>query len=194
MGQDKASVLFRGKPLIERVLDAVRPLFSRVVIVGRQSEELHYSRDARPGVGLAEPFCIPDEEPGKGPLGGLYSALRWAGGRAVFLVGCDMPFVNGALVRDVVQRMRNGGGAVDAVVPDAVVADVAGRLQPLHAVYSPSCLPLVEQRLRAGKLSLHGLLAELSIVKVSEDEVRRIDPDLRSLVSLNRPEEVSRWQ
>ena len=82
----------------------------------------------------------PDLEAGLGPIGGLWTALQWAserGHHGVLLLGCDMPLINEALVRTildwddhapaVVPVGPQGPGAPVCVVPIDVYA--GGRAQ-----------------------------------------------------------------
>lgn len=79
-GSDKAAAVWRSKPLIQHVIDRLRPQVSALVIVGRD-----WPGDA----------SIPDRPaPGLGPLGGLCAALAHAAANGfddVLTSGCDLP-------------------------------------------------------------------------------------------------------
>lgn len=86
-GSDKAMALWRGKPLLEHVIDAVRPMVDDMVLCGRSHGGIEGIPD-RPG-------------PGMGPLGGLNAALHHArkhGFHAVLIAGCDTPLLPAALL------------------------------------------------------------------------------------------------
>jgi molybdenum cofactor guanylyltransferase len=102
------------------------------------------------------------------------------------VVGGDMPDVRteiGALLL---------GRAVPGV--DAVAARIGGYPEPLCAVYGIGCLDAARRRLAEGRFRTAGLLTDenLSVAWLIEDEVRRIDPDLRTFRSINRPEDLAR--
>ncbi len=173
MGQDKALLPLAGKPLIQHVQVALSTVFGETVVVGRTSSDLP----------LPTMNCLPDDQGGLGPLGGLLTALRYAKGRTIFLVGCDMPFLNPDVIRLVLARSQGW---------DAALPMVAGWMQPLHAAYNGTCLPAIERQLKNGALSMHQLIQELRVQFLEEDELRALDPELRSVRSLNSPEDYER--
>jgi molybdopterin-guanine dinucleotide biosynthesis protein A len=170
MGQDKALLRIEGRTLLARTVETVRVLTPDILIIGRT-----VLPDDCPPV-RAEP----DETPGRGPLAGLCQGLRLATGQHVLCVACDFPFLR----PDVLQLLIDCIGIHDAAVP---VID--GLAQPLQAIYALRILDTAERRLRAGSLSLQGLLSELRVRWVHQSELRAIDPSLRSLRGTNTPAE-----
>jgi len=168
MGTDKALVLWDGRPLLSHVVEIMTTLFSDVVIVGRDPGWWDDSRTT----------CVPDQYVGCGPLGGLGTALHYAQGRSLFLAGCDMPYLNPAAVLLVIQHLRD----LQAAVPV-----VGGFMQTLHAAYAVGCLPHVEAHLTGSDLSMRSLLVDLKITIVTEEALRQVDPQLRSVKSVNTP-------
>jgi molybdopterin-guanine dinucleotide biosynthesis protein A len=143
MGRDKATLEFDGETLQERAVAVLRECFAEVVVI-RQ-----------------------DDVPGLGPIGGLLTALRHLRTEALFLVACDMPFLDAGLIR----RMAGELAGYDAVA-------IPG--EPLHAAYSARILPVVEQQIAAGDYAMHRLLSKLR-VKVVE---------ARPIVNINTPQEL----
>ena len=77
-GADKAAALLGGKPLLEHVVDALRPQVEALVVVGRDWPGLDVVADRPPGA--------------VGPLAGLNAALhhaRISGLDGVLSAGCD---------------------------------------------------------------------------------------------------------
>jgi molybdopterin-guanine dinucleotide biosynthesis protein A len=171
MGSDKALLDLGGAPLIEGVLAVVRPLFPRVAII---------ARDPAAYGDLGVPVW-PDRIPGKGALGGIYTALWQAAGAPVFCIACDMPFAN----RHVIAHLRACAPGHDAVVPRS-----ARGYEPLHAVYDVACLPPIEEMLGADRLSIHALFARVRVRTVEPDDLHRLDPSGRCLMNVNTPEEL----
>lgn len=131
MGRNKALMPFRGRPLLERQLAVLRPLFERVLIG---------TNDPAPYAGFGLPL-VADLLPEQCALTGIHAILAAAQTEDVFVVACDMPYLNGALIRALVGR-RTG---YDAVVP------VSNRgLEPLHAVYARRCREAIEATVAAG--------------------------------------------
>lgn len=175
-GGEKAHALVDGRRVIDRVVEAVRPLAGRVVLVASAEK-----------TGLAVPddvVVVPDAYPGSGPLGGICTGLQQVPSDLAVVVGCDLPFLSEGLLRFLLDRAEG----FDAVVPR--LAD--GRWQTLHAVYARTCLGEMERQLAAGRLSVWRVLERLHVGRVGAEECRAIDPDLLSFFNLNTPEDLAR--
>jgi len=126
-------------------LDALGPHFSMRGMVGNEPF-------------VAQAFGVPSRKDvlrGLGPLGGLITALEWArevGLRGAFLLGCDMPLVDAALVGRILDFRGSRKGAL---VPAS-----AGPLgmEPLCAAYSLDCLGPARELARSGHRSMKALL------------------------------------
>src|SRR4030095_11106037 len=92
-----------GRRIVERVLDVVRQVTERVLLVTNTPDLYAF---------LALPM-VPDVLPDRGARGGLYSGLRAAPGDAAFTVACDMPFLSAPVARLVLDR----AGEADVVAP-----------------------------------------------------------------------------
>jgi molybdopterin-guanine dinucleotide biosynthesis protein A len=170
MGQDKAALLIQGEPLLARTARTVRAITSEIAIIGPPERAA-----LAPGIPV-----IPDRWPNAGPLGGIATALHALAGEAVLVVGCDMPFLNVALLRYLIELGET---------QEAVVVRLDGQVHPLHAVYRKSCLPALEAQLAAGDLRVQGFLARLQVRYVEPPELDRFDPEHRSVFNANTPEE-----
>jgi molybdopterin-guanine dinucleotide biosynthesis protein A len=170
MGQNKALMSLGGSRLIERVVGVLRQVFPTLLLVTNTPEDY-----APLGVAM-----VGDVYPDKGSLGGIYSALYHAQTPYSFVVACDMPFLQAAVIRYLLAQTAGY---------DVVMPDVHGEMQPLHAVYSQACLPAILRRLEANRLKIVGFLPEVRVRTVVADELRPLDPELRAFQNLNTPEE-----
>ena len=137
MGRPKEALLVGGVRLLDRTLDALGAagrgdavLLGGARSVGGPASVLPRLADA-PGV--------------EGPLAGLLAALRSDPASAWLVAACDLPL----LTRDAVEWLLSQR----AVGRCAVLPSVAGRPQPLLAVYEPGCLPLLEALVASGRPS-----------------------------------------
>lgn len=176
MGQDKALLPFLGRPLILRVIARMLPLASEVLVTTNQPEAYRF---------LGVPLFT-DIYPGRGALGGLYTALHAAHHPVVAVVACDMPFASPELITLARDRLHE-------TEADVVIPSTASGLEPLHAVYRrETCLPLVKKAVEAGKWRLISWFPAARVIILEPDEVMRIDPDQRAFWNLNTPEEFRR--
>jgi molybdenum cofactor guanylyltransferase len=172
-GVAKGLLQVGGRTVLDRVL-AVGALCGDRVLVANAPEP--YAR-----WGLR---TVADEVPGRGAPGGVQAALGAARTAWVLAVACDMPFVTEAAVRVLL-------GARGPEV-DAVAFVVAGRVEPLLALYRKTLHAPWGEALRTGEPSLKGLLAGCRARLLPEDALRAVDPELRSVVSVNTPEDLAR--
>ncbi len=180
MGEDKALRPFLGRPLVERVLARVRPI----------ADELFVIANRQPAYRFLNCPLYADLLPGRGPLGGLYTALSVAAGDCVAVVGCDMPFVNARLLRHQYELLGDAGA--DAVVPRSTDG-----WEPLHAVYRrATCLPTVSAALDTGIWRMSAWLDSVRVRPLAQNEWLAYDPLLRAFCNVNTPQEFAqaeRW-
>lgn len=170
MGRDKAALVLDGEPLLARVVNRLREAIDQVMVIGPPDR-------ARivPDVSV-----FPDLEPGLGPLGGIYSALRHATTPRIFVAATDMPFLCPALVRHLIDLSRDH---------PIVVPRTDRGTEPLHAVYSQECVPAILASLRAGDLAVASVFARVPARVVERHEWMQYDPDGLSMLNVNTPEE-----
>jgi molybdopterin-guanine dinucleotide biosynthesis protein A len=181
MGQDKALMPFLGQPLVQRVLQRVRPLADEVLLITHRSEDYSF---------LNIPL-LADEIPGRGALGGLYTALLRASQPLVLVAACDMPFINPDLLA--LQRDLLLSGSYDAVIPRT-----GSGIEPFHAVYRrAACLPAVEAALQADKWRMDSWLPAVNVRFLTQEEAAELggvqeDDFLLSFWNLNTPEDFTK--
>ncbi len=173
MGEDKSFVPLSGRPLVEHTLERVSRLGLPVHIITNQPAA--YSQYGLP--------MFTDVIPAKGSLGGLYTALTRSPTPWTLCVACDMPFLNVALLEDLLARRD---------LCDAVVPVVEARPQSLHAVYHLRCLGPMHDALLRDDLKIQRLFRRISVHFVAETHLRAIDPNLRSFMNVNTPDELAR--
>jgi len=170
MGRDKASLPFGAETLLQRVVRLVAPLVEEIVVVAHAGQDL----PALP----ADVRVVHDEVEDQGPLGGLQAGLRQATAEALYTTGCDVPFLQPALVELLFGQLGEA---------QVAVASESGFTHPLAAVYRRTVLPVVERLLAEERRRPIFLYGEVDTVRVEEDTLRRADPDLLSLANLNTP-------
>ena len=173
LGQDKALVEVAGRPLVERVVEVLRPLVDEIVLVTPSPERLAW-------LGLP---AVDDVYPGIGTLGGLHAGLNAIQNPYGLAVGCDMPFLN----RDLLAFMMAQIGENEVIMPRV------GRFyEPLHAIYARSLLPVLEARILAGQRRIRHACEGLQTRYIREDEIAAFDPDHLSFFNVNTPEDLVR--
>src|SRR5256885_13472402 len=179
MGQSKALLPFGGEPLIARTVRILRQLFADIVVVAAPAQEL-------PPLAVT---LVRDEIAYQGPVGGIYYGLQAARAEVCFVTSCDAPFLNLTLIAHLVSQIADC---------DVVVPHWQDRLQPLHAVYRRSVVPLLRTQLERGELRPISLYQRVRTRQVGVEEICRFDPEGLSFRNLNSPEDyqsaLALWQ
>ena len=167
LGGDKALETVGGKSLIQRVVEQLSLVSEQILIEG-SPRRFDLSTDW--SIEYME-----DLYSGKGPLGGIYTGLVASKSLYNLVVACDMPFLNTELLRYMI-KLAPG---FDAVVPQVK------RIEPLHAVYSKSCLDGMKTQLESNQLVIAHFLDTINVRYVEEAECQRLDTELLSFFNIN---------
>jgi len=144
MGRDKASTKVAGKALVKHVYDVARKVFGELIVVS----SLHRSFEG------VEAAVVGDVLPVRGPLTGIASALIHAGRPYVFVLGCDMPFIAEGAIRYVLAESRG---------EDIIIPRTEGGFEPLHALYSRSCISPMLTAIERGEMKINAIFPLLSV-------------------------------
>jgi molybdopterin-guanine dinucleotide biosynthesis protein A len=170
MGQNKALLALAGRPMIAVVAEKLRAVADEIII-------------AADDTALYAPFadsCVADQFPGIGTLGGIHAGLAAAQHDLVAVVGCDMPFLNPAVIRWFVEAAERF---------DVVILKQGRFMEPLHALYRRSCLPAIEGVIRDGQRRVISFFDQMQVRTVDPAEIAHLDPELLSFRNVNTPAE-----
>ena len=176
MGEDKALKTFLGRPLIQRVVERLSPIADEMIVTTNRPEEYTF-------LNLR---LLPDLKPGRGALGGLYTAIASAKHPIVAVVACDMPFASPTLLEAASKLLMDEG--VDVVIPKSVEG-----YEPIHAVYRrETCLPAIEAAIAADQWKVIAWFPQVKVRVLTPDEIKRYDPSGLAFWNVNTPEEFAR--
>jgi molybdopterin-guanine dinucleotide biosynthesis protein A len=171
-GINKGTLAVGDTPIVDRQLDALREVVSTVFVVGRESPA--WSARGLP--------VVPDDRPGAGALGGIYTAIVRSPCARTLVVACDMPFLSAALIR----RLAAEEDA-DLVIPRS-----ARGLEPLCAIYGRACAAGIDARISRGELQASRLPEGLRVVEIGPEILAAFDQDGLLFVNVNTPHDYER--
>lgn len=172
-GVDKGLVELAGRPMIEHVLDALRPQVGPLVINANRNLD-RYSAYGHP--------LINDTLAGHlGPLAGVLSAMQRLVTGYLVTVPCDAP----RLAPDLVSRLFDAGVAKGA---DGAVATDGRRQQPVFLLLRAGMAPALEAYLAGGGRKVDTWLAQLRLAEADFSDV----PD--TFINVNDPAERQRLE
>ena len=136
MGVDKATLVVAGETLAHRAARVLSTACSPVIEVGSGATSLP---------------CVREDPPGEGPLAGFLvgaATLALAGDATIVLLACDLPFVDDAVVRMLVEHPGNG----------SIVPTVEGRRQYACSRWSAAAIASARVAFAQGERAMRALL------------------------------------
>jgi molybdopterin-guanine dinucleotide biosynthesis protein A len=175
MGEDKALKPFLGRPLIQRVLERLSPVADELIVTTNRPEDYVF---LDPRLTLHT-----DLKPGRGALGGLYTAIASAKNPLVAVVACDMPFASAKLI-------EAGSRLLVEEAADVVIARSDDGYEPLHAVYRrETCLPAIQSAIEADQWKVISWFPQVKVRVLTPEEMQHYDPLGLAFWNVNTPEE-----
>jgi molybdopterin-guanine dinucleotide biosynthesis protein A len=166
MGEDKALKLFLGRPLIQRVVERLMPIADEMIVTTNRPAEY----------GFLNVRLVQDIKPGRGALGGLYTAVASAKNPFVAVAACDMPFASANFFESASRLMVQEEA-------DVIIVKTEQGYEPLHALYRrATCLPAIEAAIDADQWKVTSWFSQVKVHEV-------MDFDPLCFWNLNTPEE-----
>jgi molybdopterin-guanine dinucleotide biosynthesis protein A len=181
MGREKGLLPLPGNEqytFVERLSLTLSSQCSEVILVARDREQARLYQ-------MPNVRTVVDVVPDVGPLMGLYSGLRAMQATHALVTAVDMPLVQPAIIHYLLAFPQD----------DTLLVPVVKNIpQVLFAVYPRTVLPLIEQRLQEGRRDPRSLLTLARVRYIEEAQLRLIEPQLRSFLNVNTPEELAALQ
>ena len=174
---DKVLETVGNRSLLQRVISDVSLLSNDIIIVTASEQTVPECIDY-PKLRIVTDIC-----PGKGPLGGIYTGLATSTSFYNLVVASDMPFLNQALLRYMIQLSANF---------DLVAPRVGDLVEPLHTVYTKNCLAPIEHMIKQGKLRVNLFFSLVKARYVEAEEIERFDPEHLSFFNVNTEPDLKR--
>ena len=134
-GGPKALARFHGATLVARAHAVLAEVCDDVVVVAPETLDLPVPATSR----------VPDRIAGEGPLSALVAGLAARAFTCAFALGVDLPLVESAHVRRLLDAWREDVALLPAP---------GGRAQPLAAVYAPAAQAPLDGALAEGRRAL----------------------------------------
>jgi molybdopterin-guanine dinucleotide biosynthesis protein A len=155
MGSDKGLLTINGKTFIEHVIDAMKPLVDKIIIVSNNKDynQFGYRR-------------VEDSIKDSGPLAGLYSGLKHSETEFNLVLSCDIPMIKTEILRKL----------VDADFKNYEVVQIKSntKTMPLIAMYKKQCmhkcLKLLQQGERRLRVAVNQLKTKTILIDTEFDQ------------------------
>ena len=163
-GRDKVVEPLDGVMLVERVISVLKPLFSEIALIGHVRHEISGYK------------TIPDIIPGCGPLGGIYTALTSSKNPYCFIFAADMPNLNTGLIRYMAGLKEKA---------DIILPQVPKGLEPLHAIYSKTAIPVIKDLLAKKDFKILNLIEQMKTEYIGYQTIENFGEPLRIFSNIN---------
>ena len=154
-GVDKGLEPFRGRPMVQHVIERLAPQVGEVLLNANRNVE-RYAQ-------FGHPVVSDDVEGFAGPLAGFERGLAHAKGALVATVPCDSPFLPG----DLVARLR---GALEARGAELAVARTGAQPHPVFCLMRRDVHDSLAAFLASGQRKIDKWYAALRVVEVPFDD------------------------
>ncbi|AVM00345.1 molybdenum cofactor guanylyltransferase [Gordonia iterans] len=175
MGQDKASLEWEGRPMLQVIAESIGERCTPVMVAAPATSQAYDEL-----AGQSELAWITDEQAGSGPLGGIVAALtaaKEADASAAFVCATDLPLVSSQLIDELLHALTG--------TPDVVIPFVDGRDHPLAGIYRVRALPALQAKLASGDVLMRDALEAVVTHRVGVS-------DPRWLTNVDAPEDLHR--
>jgi len=151
MGVDKGLMPFKNKPMVQHVIDAVKPFVDHIIIITNQKEYATFGYPIYKDI-LKE----------KGPLAGIYTGLQHSKTTNNIVVSCDVPFIN----EEILNLLLNNSLNFDVVIPEK-----DSKTHQLIGLYKKSCSTIFKNQLDKDELKLKTAIKKLNYHIINADHI-----------------------
>jgi len=171
MRKDKATLLFRGKPLWQIQLELLRQLEPAEIFISARSDPIWRPADVE---------FVADDPPSRGPLSGLAASLVQMCTKHLLALAIDMPFMTQKYLKFLCGQIEPGRG---------VLPKIDNRAEPLAAIYPRGVDVVLRSALSGGDFSLQTLTSRL--VEAGKLRTVSVPDEARKLfLNLNDPADL----
>ena len=179
--KEKALLPIGDKTILEHVINSLNGVVDEIIISMRDTPQQELLKTYTQGHDV-----VLDKLQDVGPLSGILEGAKAAKGEYVFVVACDMPYINTDVVELLFKRAEGNNAAIPVWENE--------NLEPMHAVYrtEPMAIETEKAIQRNKKFVLAPVFKMQDLVFVKIDEIREFDPDLRTFININTPDDVEK--
>jgi molybdopterin-guanine dinucleotide biosynthesis protein A len=173
MGSDKATMLFRGRPMVEIALETLRSVCEEIAISGNRDDLAEWAP------------VVKERRVGEGPAAGIEAALESCEDGWALMMPVDLPLMSAELLRQWVGVVLSGGDV------RASYMECEGEWHPALCLVHRECLPLFRDALDAGDRKLTRIFRGLGNQLLVVDASTLMPGAGRFFANVNTPEELA---
>ncbi len=173
-GKKKSFQRIGETTMLDRALALFSALFKETILVVNEPRDF---------VGL-DVTLVTDIIPARCALAGLHAGLFHASFPWAYVTACDFPFASKAVIEHLAQKRQAG--------TQVIIPRTKEGLEPLTAIYSRTCMPLIESNLKKNIFMIKKFFNAKRVLEVPFEQLKKLDPDLNFRFNVNTPADLAR--
>ena len=173
-GGKKAFRKIGDEMILETIYELFSNLFKEIIIVVNEPREFA-------GWDMT---VVTDIIPSKCALAGLHAGLFYASYPYAYVTACDTPFVKPSVVEYIVGMIEPGY--------EVIIPQTDDGFEPLSAVYSKDCIPLIENTLKKNIFMIKKFFRKNKVKEIPVDKLKMLDPQMQFIFNVNTPEDLEK--
>lgn len=150
MGEDKGLVFFRGKLMIEHVINVLEELSVPIIIIANND---NYNQFGYP--------VYSDIFSDKGPAGGIHTGLTHAKTETNIIISCDSPLITSQIIEKLLKEHKDH---------QITLPQINGKTHPLIGIYEKSTLESFQSNIEKEELKLRVINSTLNTLELEFKE------------------------
>lgn len=168
MGFDKCTIKVRNKFLIEIIGEQLEQVFENIVLLSNDKERLWNTKY----------MVVEDIIANSGPVGAIYTALKQASSKYVFITACDMPIINVDYIKYMMELIKSEN-------VEGVVSYKSKYIEPLYAFYSIDMISTFEREIKKNNFRLLDIIKSSNMHYIEEKKWREHCNNVDIFTNLN---------
>lgn len=168
MGFDKSNIKIKDKFLIEIIAEELEQVFESIILVSNDQERFSDTKY----------MVVKDIIENSGPFGAIYTALKKATSKYVFITACDMPIINLNYIKYMMEIIKSEN-------VQGVVSYNSEYIEPLYAFYSIDMIDTFERELKKNNFKLLDVIKSSKIYYIEEKKRREYCSGMDIFTNLN---------
>ncbi|MCX7695472.1 MAG: molybdenum cofactor guanylyltransferase [Caloramator sp.] len=174
VGFDKSKIIINNKLLIEYTAERLNTVFDDIVFI--TNDKTKFNTKYR---------VVEDVVKDCGPIGAIYTALLNSKSQYVFVVGCDMPFINLGYVKYLI-------GVLEKKEAECLITKKGGYFEPLYSFYSIDIKERLREAIDRGSFKIMDVVKDLRALYTSDEEIERFTGNVDMFTNLNYKEDLEK--
>lgn len=168
MGFDKCTIKVNDKFLIDIIAEDLTKVFENIVLV---SNDLERFKDSKY-------LVVKDLIENSGPIGAIYTALKGATSKYVFITACDMPIISLDYIKYMIELIKREN-------VQGVISYNSKYIEPLYAFYSTDMIDTFEREIKKNNFKLLDVIKSSKMHYIDEFKWREYCSGMDIFTNLN---------